>query len=142
MHVNQAAQYALRAMMHLASVPAGTPVRARDLSRITGVPGAYLSKILHRLVARGLLRASKGHGGGFILARRPARVRLLDVFEAAGGSLERDLCVFGSGRCDAASPCPLHQSWTELNDAFYAWSSRTTLADLTGRPARGSPRGR
>jgi hypothetical protein len=63
-HINQTAQYALRALMHLAALPAGSRVRARDLSRATGVPPAYLSKIMRRLTARRLLHAIKGHHGG------------------------------------------------------------------------------
>ena len=135
MHVNQTAQYALRLMMQLAARPANGPRRARDLSLATGVPPAYISKILRRLVTGGLLRARKGHGGGFVVARRLDRIRLRDVREAAGGELERDLCIFGNGRCAAADPCPLHDSWSELQDAFHAWSRRTTLADVEARDA-------
>jgi Rrf2 family protein len=136
MHVNQTAQYALRAMMHLAAAPPGTPARARDLSRATGIPQAYLSKIMRRLVRKGLLRARKGHGGGFVLARRATAIRLRDVLEAAGGTLQRDQCVFGYGRCDADDPCPLHPSWSALNDAFHLWARHTTLADAGGPPRR------
>jgi Rrf2 family protein len=137
MHVNQTAQYALRALMHLAALPAGSRVRARDLSRATGVPPAYLSKIMRRLTARRLLHAIKGHGGGYRLARPLRATRLSEVLEAAGGSLERDLCVFGDGRCDRRDPCPLHDSWSGLSGAFHAWSRRTTLLDLApgGRSA-------
>jgi Rrf2 family protein len=135
-HVNLTAQYALRVMMHLATRDADGPSRARDLSRSTGVPLAYLSKILRRLVKGGLLNAQKGHGGGFVLARRRDRIRLMDVITTVGGALERDLCILGSGHCVAADPCALHGSWTELNDAFLAWSCRTTLATLRETPAR------
>lgn len=140
MHVNQTAQYALRALMHLAAFPEGGPARARDLSRRTGIPPAYLSKIMRRLVTRGLLRARKGHGGGFVLARRPEGIRLRDVLEAVGGELERDVCIFGSGRCDSLDPCPLHDSWSRLNDAFLVWAKRTTLADLKAGPRRAARR--
>ncbi len=141
MHVNQTAQYALRVMMHLAAPGKGALRRARDLSRATRIPPAYLSKILRRLVTGGLLRARKGHGGGFEIARPAGRIRLLDVLGASGGGVERDLCVFGNGRCDASDPCPLHDSWSELNDAFHAWSRRTTLLDLRDA-ARGDGRRR
>lgn len=135
-HVNQTAQYALRALMEMARSPHGATARARDLSRATGVPAAYLSKILRRLTRGGLLRARKGHGGGFVLARRLDRICLVDVLAAVGGALERDLCIFGLGRCDADDPCPLHDSWSGLNDAFHAWSRRTTLSDLRGATRR------
>ncbi len=136
MHVTQTARYALHVMMRLASMPKGTQTRARDLSKATNVPPAYLSKIMRRLVRKGLLRARKGHGGGFVLARRAQSIRLEDVLAAAGGSLEPDVCIFGNGRCDAADPCPLHDSWSELNLAFHAWSRRTTLASLAPLPSR------
>lgn len=141
-HVNQTSQYALRALMHLAAAPQGAPARARDLSRATGIPRAYLSKIMRRLVTRGLLRARKGRGGGFALARRPEAVRLHDVLQAVGGTLERDLCIFGAGRCDAADPCPLHDSWSRLNDAFDVWTKKMTLADLRPGPRRAARAGR
>ncbi len=136
MHVNQTAQYALRVMMHLASQGSDGPSRARDLSRSTGVPLAYLSKVLRRLVTGGLLRAQKGHGGGFVLARRRDRIRLMDILATVGGTLERDLCILGGGQCAAADPCVLHDSWSELNDAFHHWSRRTTLASFGRIPAR------
>lgn len=136
MHVNQTAQYALRALMHLTSLPVGSTARARDLSQASGVPAAYLSKIMRRLVTGGVLRARKGHGGGFVLARRPDRIRLRDVIEAAGGGLERDVCVFGIGRCDSADPCPLHHSWSRMSEAFHFWAKQTTLAELRPGPRR------
>lgn len=135
MHVNQTAQYALRAVMHLATDPNAEPARCRDIAASTGIPAAYLSKILRRLVRHGLVRAARGHHGGFLLARPPERIRLSDVLEAVGGSLERDLCIFGVGRCDAAQPCPLHDSWSRLNDAFHSWSKRTTLRAMAGADA-------
>ena len=134
MHVNQTAQYALRAMMALATLPRNESIAGRDLSRSTGIPAAYLSKIMRRLATAGLVRSRKGHGGGFRLSRGLSRIKLRDVIEAAGGALERDVCIFGNGRCDPQAPCPLHNSWSELNEAFHTWARRTTLQDL--RPLR------
>jgi DNA-binding IscR family transcriptional regulator len=79
------------------------------------------------------VRAGRGHHGGFTLARPPERIRLGDVLAAVGGTLERDLCVFGAGRCDPDRPCPLHDSWSRLNAAFHDWSRRTTLGTIAGR---------
>ena len=67
--ISQTAEYALRAMSHLAR-PDAAAMRAIDLARATQVPVHYLSKVLRRLVDAGLLHSQKGHGGGFVLARR------------------------------------------------------------------------
>ena len=124
------AEYALRALAILADLTAGETMRAADLAKKTGVPAQYLSKVLRRLVAHGLLRAQKGHGGGFALAKPPKSIRVADVLEALDNAPVADRCAFGWGRCNASDPCPLHPMWSKLSAAFTTWTSTTTLADV------------
>lgn len=126
----QTARYALRAMTCLASQPPGRKVRADAIAKATNVPAAFLSKVLRRLVAAGLLRSEKGHHGGFELARPRQAIRFLDVLEAVDVDLTSDECAFGFGRCNASSPCPLHDSWVELRQAMLVWAARKTLEDV------------
>jgi Rrf2 family protein len=124
------AEYALRALVELAASPPAVAVRAADLAVRTGVPEAYLSKVLRRLVNSGLLHGTKGHGGGFMLARPAARIRFVDVFEAVDGMPSSNRCVFGRPKCSESNPCPLHPTWSKLKDAFIEWARTTTLADV------------
>ena len=48
MQLTQTAEYALRALAHMATLPDSAPRRAQDLSNDTGIPLPYLSKILRR----------------------------------------------------------------------------------------------
>lgn len=128
--LGQTAEYALRALAILADLEPGESMRAADLAEKTGVPAQYLSKVLRRLVARGVLRAQRGHGGGFSLARAPRNIRVADVLEALDSAPSPDRCAFGWGPCNAADPCPLHPMWSKLNEAFTTWTSTTTLADV------------
>ncbi len=132
----QTPEYALRAMAQLAALPEGEAVTARALSALTFVPPHYLSKVMRRLVRAGLLESVKGHGGGFTLARAPAKIRLEDVLEAVGGELDEGRCAFGWGRCSARRPCLLHGAYAELNASVGRWAHRTTLLDLIRRPTR------
>lgn len=134
MLLSQTAEYALRATAFLATLPRGSTLRATDLSRATGIPVSYLSKILRRLVIQGLLTGHKGHGGGFALSRPPARIRLADILKAADFELTPDRCAFGWGQCSLQNPCPLHPIWSRLNDATLAWATRTTLAEVGASP--------
>ena len=129
--LSQTSEYALRALAVLARLRPGESMRATDLARETAVPPQYLSKVLRRLVARGLLRARKGHGGGFSLARGPSAIRVADVLDALDSAPLIGRCAFGWGRCDAAHPCPLHPMWSKLTESFQTWTSTTTLADVT-----------
>jgi Rrf2 family protein len=130
MLVSQTAEYALRAMAGLATLPPDQPVRATDLSAATGIPSHYLSKVLRRLVLAGLLRSQKGQGGGFALARTPDQISFMDILTAVDAYPEDGRCAFGWDVCDEVHPCPLHGSWSRLNDQIRAWATGTTLADV------------
>jgi Rrf2 family protein len=138
MWLSQTAEYALRAAAWLAAHAPEGPVRATDLARGTGIPVPYLSKILRRLVLAGVLQSQKGQGGGFSLARRPSEIRIVDVLAALDAYPEEERCAFGWGDCNAADPCPLHDIWTELDDALRGWAERTTLAGLAAGPSPAS----
>lgn len=130
MQLTQTAEYALRAMAHLAVLQDGGAVRARDLAAASGIPAHYVSKLLRRLVVAGLLESRKGHGGGFALARPPEDIRVVDILEAVDYPVELDRCAFGWGTCDVDAPCPLHAVWSELKEAFGRWAENSTLADI------------
>ncbi len=130
--LSQTSEYALRALAALATLPPGESMRAVDLASKTGVPAQYLSKVLRRLVARGLLRARRGHGGGVSLARGPRHIRVVDVLEALDAAPAVSRCVFGWGRCNATRPCPLHPLWSKLSESFQTWTSTTTLEEVAG----------
>lgn len=130
MELTQTAEYALRAMTYLAALPADRPARAREMTSSTRIPPSYLSKILRRLVEAGLLLSQKGHGGGFQLARRPERIRFVDILDAVDYGTDPNRCAFGWGECAGDHPCPLHDAWSAMKSSFRAWAAETTLADL------------
>lgn len=130
MQMPQSAEYALRVMTYLANLPDGYPVRARDLSLLTGVPAPYLAKLMRQLVVAGLLLSQRGHHGGFVLALQPKHIRFLDVMRAVDGGPDPTHCGFGWGRCRAAEPCPMHDVFKALNDAVCDWAAQTSLQDV------------
>lgn len=136
----QTAEYALRALACLVDLDASEGLRSADIAERSGVPGAYLQKVLRRLVEAGLLDSQRGHGGGFRLARKPSAIRFLDVLEATEFDMNPKACAFGWDRCDVARPCPLHPAYAELKDTMREWAARTTLADVLpvarSRPTR------
>ncbi|MBW1844745.1 MAG: Rrf2 family transcriptional regulator [Deltaproteobacteria bacterium] len=136
MLLSQTAEYALRAMAWLATVPEGQPVRAVDLSGSTGIPTHYLSKVLRRLVLADLLQSKKGQGGGFSLSRPPSEIAFIDILSAIDAYPTEGRCAFGWGQCDASDPCPLHNSWSHLNDRIHDWASGTSLEEIANfKPA-------
>src|SRR5262245_13005641 len=130
MFLPQTAEYGLRAMAQMASLGAGTSVRTKDLAEQAQIPMHYLSKIMRKLVAAGLLESEKGHGGGFRFARPLRRIRFVDVLSAVGFDVEPNRCAFGFGQCNLKNPCLLHPAFSELNAAFRQWATKITLQDV------------
>jgi Rrf2 family protein len=128
------AEYALRALISLAQVPAKATL-GRDLALSSGVPANYLSKILLELKKGGFVQAVRGTGGGYRLGRPPAEVRLMDVVEFIDGKAARPGCFLaGSDACSDDDPCLAHDRWAAVRDTYVAFLESTTLADASERP--------
>ncbi len=132
MILNQTVVYAMRALAALADLPPGESLRSADLAERTGVGVHYLSKVMSRLVERGLVSGRKGHGGGFALQRPPQEIRVADVLAAVDVAVEPGTCAFGWGHCDPARPCPLHPIWSRLQEFLDGWAADATLAETRG----------
>lgn len=139
MILSQTAVYALRAMLHLAERPDDQPVPVGEIASALDVPRNYLSKILHVLARRGLLRSARGPGGGFGLVDPPSRTTLLEVV-AHFDDLNRDRCLLGRPECREDDPCPAHGQWKEVAAALHAFFHNTTIADLARDPTTTRPR--
>jgi Rrf2 family transcriptional regulator, iron-sulfur cluster assembly transcription factor len=135
MYLSRPAEYALRAMTYLARQDPGERILTRDLAGAINVPAPFLSKIMRRLTAVGILDAKKGHHGGFVLAKPPAKVRFIDILRAVDFEPTADHCLFGLGNCDSQNPCPLHPEWSALKGQIENWARSHTLGDSL-KPAR------
>ena len=130
MFISQTAEYAIRAMSAIATLPEGVRIRSADLGRATGIPAPYLSKILRRLVLAELLVSQKGQGGGFSLACPAAEIPFINILNAVDVIPTDGRCAFGWGDCDQLKPCPLHGAWSRLNHQIRDWANDTNLAEI------------
>ncbi|HEY4644021.1 MAG TPA: Rrf2 family transcriptional regulator [Bacteroidota bacterium] len=108
---SKSCQYALQAMLYLASQPQGEPVLLRDVSAALRIPQHFLSKILQTLTRNRLLVSFKGVNGGFQLARSARETYLIEIVRATDGEAFLDNCVLGFPGCGDDNPCPVHPMW-------------------------------
>ncbi len=128
MHLSQTAQYAVRALLLIAS-RAPELVRAGELTEAVGAPANYLSKTLHQLVRAGLLSSSRGPTGGFKLAV-PADTITLQRVASLFALPDNGLCLFGGGKCGEDPDCVVHQRWQLVAQPMDVFFNTTTIADL------------
>jgi len=132
---SNACEYGIRAMVHL--VGAGDKrMLAREISEREGIPGPFLGKVFQTLVKAGLLNSSKGPGGGFTLARDPAKITIYDIRQAVDGIDDLEGCAVGLAQCSDDTPCPLHDSWKPVRAQIKAYLTKTTLTDMAAAMER------
>ena len=87
MRVSAKSDYALRALIELASREDGSPVSAEELGRLQEIPHGFLQAILADLRRAGVVMSQRGQSGGWRLAREPESVSVADVIRAVDGPL-------------------------------------------------------
>src|SRR5882672_9964905 len=119
MRVSTRGDYAARALLSLSlHVGESGPTSVRDIADRTGLPQPYLEQILLALKGAGLVRSKRGVGGGYILARPAAEIRLSEILSAVDGPIS--LGDFGEphqdGACDHEGQCVLLAIWKEAGE--------------------------
>jgi Rrf2 family protein len=136
MQLTRAADYAIRVMIHMAGLPAGSTVRLRTLATAVAVPESFLAKVLQTLTRAGLVTSRRGPEGGFELVPSSMQATLLDVIDAIEGPVQLNCCLGEDGVCEQKDWCPAHTVWAEAQIALLTVLSRDTLGELALRAAR------
>jgi FeS assembly SUF system regulator len=110
-------------------------VSATQLAEETGLPAPTVQKLVSRLTAAGLLRSSRGVGGGLKLARPAAAITLADIVEAVEGPIALTACIEqGRHDCTLEAACTVRPHWPIVNEALrgaLAQVSLTRLAEVS-----------
>lgn len=131
-------EYALRAALYLAENYGRGPIGHIQISAVTKVPTAYLSKILQTLARDGVLKSKRGAAGGFCLSRSPEQTSVLDVLNAADPVERIETCPLGLAS-HKQKFCPMHARVNQIQcDMEHAFHS-TSLSELLRQPGRPLP---
>ena len=126
MEITQQADYAVRAVLDLALSPPGERVTSSDVATRQSIPLPFLSKILARLAAVGLVNTQRGVNGGIRLARLPQEISLLDVIEAIDGPITINRSIPMAGNFTRLDTNCLQPVWLDLRSEI-----RTRLKNIT-----------
>lgn len=138
--VSSKGDYACRALLSLAlHDTAPGPTSVRDIAERTAIPQPYLEQILLALKGAGLVRSKRGVGGGYVLARPPAEIRISEILSAVDGPIS--LGDFGEphqdGACNHEGQCVLLAIWKTAGEHMRLILDGFTLQSVADA-ARGS----
>lgn len=124
-------EYALQAIIHLASQPRDSMISIKNLAVRLDIPYHFLAKILQSLAAKGILKSQRGPAGGFALSISPEEINLFSVVEAIDGLDFSHKCVMGFPECNGTNPCAVHHQWGEIRDAVHKMLVSKSIAKLS-----------
>jgi Rrf2 family protein len=133
MQITRSTEYAVRCALHLAQEPPDRVVPRREIARVRGIPEQFLGKIAQRLARAGVLRIHQGARGGYQLAIPANELTLLQVVEAAEGSLVLNTCVMNARVCSRTGVCAAHRVWSEARRQLRATLGGVTFAELAAQ---------
>ena len=136
LRLTKEADYAIRAMIHIACIPEESIALSRDIVRVHNIPSSFAAKILRRLVKAGLLVATRGTNGGFALARPAGAITLLHVVEAIEGPLRVTDCTTEPCGCGYAGECAAQPVWQSIQSKIAELLDDATLETLVSSPHR------
>lgn len=94
--LSKGSEYAILGLLYMSAQP-GRSLRIEEISKASEVPAHYLAKLFKILTNRGILFSTRGRDGGFVMARPPGGITLLDVVEAIDGPLDARCTGEGNG---------------------------------------------
>lgn len=127
--------YALRALMELATVHGNRPLQTGEIAARRSVPESYLEQLLTALRKAGLVTSVRGPQGGHSLAAPPSRITVGDVVRALEGPVIVMDCLDSPDACQSPDSCVLKELWLDVRRAVEGAMDRVTLEDLASRQA-------
>ena len=147
-HLTVSVEYGIHSLLWLASAN-DRPMSCRDLAELQGISHSFLAKIFPKLEKAGIVRASDGVRGGYLLAIPPAEISFLDMVDAIEGRKPLFDCQDIRGRCAlfgeetpewaSHGVCSVHAVMLRAEKAMRDALASQSLADIGEAVGRKAP---
>lgn len=133
-------EYGLRILVRIAKCKGNLGLSIPQLSALEGLSQPNVSKLTRILRIEGLVNSTKGHVGGYVLARPADTITVNDILKALSGRLfDQEFCVNHAGTmkvCSNSVDCSIRSLWTIVQSAIDNLLDKITLADLSNGEKR------
>jgi Rrf2 family protein len=128
--VSASLDYALRAMVELAAVPPGTPVKGDEIAARQGIPSRFLAQLLAELRRAELVGSGRGYAGGYWLAVPAVDITVADIARVIDGPLADVHGVSPELFGPPGVAAPTRELWIAVRAALRSVMEQVTIADL------------
>lgn len=108
------------------------PVSIRSVAEKVGISDGYLEELARELRRAGIIRGSRGRGGGYTLAKSAVRITMGEIVRLLDGAVIFAHCQdpTAEGPCPAEGQCTSRHFFSKLKTVIDRELDQTTLAEL------------
>ncbi|MBT3276025.1 MAG: Rrf2 family transcriptional regulator [Spirochaetales bacterium] len=133
MRITTRGRYGLRAVLKLTVTDKGKPISIRELSEMESISPEFLEQIFFRLRKAGVIKSTRGPGGGFQMERDPKEVTIKDIFDAVGEEISLTPCTSDTdprSPCGRGEECITHDLWVKTSEYITSYFQSITLQNI------------
>lgn len=124
-------EYAIRAVLFIAKESAlGQRVGVKEIADGIDSPAHFMAKILQELTKQGLVKSTKGPGGGFYHDEHTLQYALIDIVDAIDGDKVFTGCGLGLKQCSESRPCPIHHQFKKARAEIRSMLTEAKIGEL------------
>lgn len=125
--ISEAATLAIHALSLMGLDPQKSRT-TREMADFLHASENHLSKVMQRMNKSGLTKSQRGPHGGFVLAKSPEEITLLNIYEVMEGPLTLQSCLLDRPVC--GGHCILNGLLCKVSDLVLKQLSETKLSDF------------
>jgi len=110
----------------------GRTVSLQEIAATAGISQGFLEQVAFALRRAGIIVGRRGAGGGYRLARDPARLTVADVLVAIEGPISVMDCLGDDRSCVLADHCANRNIWMKVRGLITSALKSTTIAEAAG----------
>ena len=134
MKITAQVEYGLRIMVRITRCTDEKGLSIRQLSEAEGLSANYVAKLTRLLRIQGLINSTRGHMGGYVLAKPAAAITINDTLKALGGRFfDKKFCDSHAGilaLCTNSVDCSIRSLWSMMQSTLDTLLDKVTLADM------------
>ncbi|MGC8727893.1 MAG: RrF2 family transcriptional regulator [Elusimicrobiales bacterium] len=126
--IKKEVDYTIRALIFI--YEKGGKSSISEICRNMNAPKPFLRKILQILSKNGILKSTKGIGGGFEFNKPFGEITLADITYLFTEKIKKGSCPFKTPICSNSHKCKLKFKISEIEDKIYEQLSSVKISDL------------
>ncbi|HAK46858.1 MAG TPA: AsnC family transcriptional regulator [Spirochaeta sp.] len=135
MRITTKGRYGLRAVLKLAEQKDRKPLSISSIASEEQISPEFLEQIFYKMKKSGIIKSTRGPGGGFSLLKELHEITLADILAAVGEPVTLSPCSTEGTKkdCPRTDKCDAYFIWKDVSSHLNDYFNSMTLKDMVDK---------